>query len=117
MKKLYGIMAAISVIVRQFYLPNPFECFGDAAIIINLIAEPIIHVAAYLLVSTIYTKGSFPALGSFLYLVTYAAITGILALMGIFSFAWWWVLIIVAVMIGISVLLAKIGRWLNGETW
>ena len=117
MKKLYGIMAAISIIVRQFYLPNPFECFGDMAIVINWIAEPIIHVAAYLLVSTIYTKGSFPALGSFLYLIAYAAITGILALMGIFSFAWWWVLIIVAAMIGIGVLLAKIGRWLSGDSW
>lgn len=117
MRKLYAIMAAISAIVRQFYLPNPFECFGNAAIIINLIAEPIIHVAALLMVGTVYRKGSFPALGSFLYLVTYAAITGILALMGIFSFAWWWVLIIVAAMIGIGILLAKIGRWLSGETW
>ena len=117
MKKIYGIMAAISIIVRQFYLPNPFECFGNMAIVINWVAEPIIHAAALLLVGTIYRKGSCPPLGSFLYLVTYAAITGILALMGIFSFAWWWVLIIMVVMIGIGVLLAKIGRWLSGETW
>lgn len=110
MKKLYAIMTVISIIVRQFYLPNPFECFGDTAWLYNLIAEPIIHGAAFLLVGTIYRKGSFPALGSFLYLVAYAAITGILVLMGIFSFAWWWVLIIVAAMIGIGVLLAKIGR-------
>ena len=117
MGKLYAIIAAISVIVRQFFLPNPFECFGDSAIVINWIAEPIIHLAAYWLAGTVYRKGSFPALGSFLYLVAYAAITGVLALMGIFSFAWWWVLIIVVAMIGIGVLLAKVWRWLSGETW
>lgn len=117
MKKLYAIMAVISIIVRQVYLPNPFECFGDMAWLYNLIAEPIIHGAAFLLVGTIYHKGSFPALGSFLYLVAYAAITGVLALMGIFSFAWWWVLIIVAAMIAVGILLVKLGRWLSGETW
>ena len=117
MRWLYGVVAAVSVIVRQFYLPNPFECFGNWALIINLVVEPIIHIVARLLVGTVYRSGSCPALGSFLYLVAYAAITGILALMGIFSFAWWWVLIIVTVMIGIGLLLAKIGRWLNGETW
>ena len=117
MGKLYAIMAAISILVRQFCLPNPFDCFGDSAIVINWIAEPVIHLAAYLLAGTVYRKGSFPALGSFLYLVAYAAVTGILALMGIFSFAWWWVLIVVAVMIGIALLLAKLRRWLGGETW
>ncbi|MBE6917411.1 MAG: hypothetical protein E7470_05905 [Ruminococcaceae bacterium] len=117
MKMLYAIMAVISIIVRQFYLPNPFECFGDTAWLYNLIAEPIIHVVALALVGLIYRKGEFPALGSFLYLVAYAAITGILALMGIFSFGWWWVLIIVVAMVGVGVLLGKLWRWLSGETW
>ena len=117
MKKLYAIMAVISIIVRQVYLPNPFECFGDMAWLYNLIAEPIMHIAARKIVGTVYRSGDCPPWGSFLYLVVYASITGVLALMGIFSFAWWWVLIIVAAMIGIGVLLAKIGRWLNGETW
>lgn len=117
MKKLYAIMAVISIIVRQVYLANPFECFGNMAWIYNLIAEPIIHAVAYGLVGLIYHKGEFPALGSFLYLVAYAATTGILALMGIFSFAWWWVLIITAAMITVGILLAKLGRWLSGETW
>ena len=117
MKMLYAIMAVISIIVRQFYLLNPFECFNDTAWLYNLIAEPIIHVVALALVGLIYRKGEFPALGSFLYLAAYAAITGVLALMGIFSFAWWWVLIIAVAMVGIGVLLGKFGRWLNGETW
>lgn len=92
---LYGIMSTLSVIVRQFYLPNPFECFGDNAVLINWIAEPIIHAVAIALVGLVYHRGDFPALGSLMYLITYAAITGVLSLMGVFSFAWWWILIIV----------------------
>ena len=115
MGKLYGIMAAISIIVRQFYLPNPFECFGDGAFIINLIMEPVIHLVAYLLAGTVYGGGA-PALGSLLYLGSYAIITGVLWIMGLFSFAWWWVLIIVAAMIGVGILLAQLGRWLSGDS-
>ena len=114
---MYKIMIVISTLVRQFCLPNPFACFGNWALVINIFVEPVMHIAAYLLVGTIYRSRSCPALGSFLYLVAYAAITGVLALMGIFSFAWWWVLIIVAAMVGIGLLLAKLGRWLSGETW
>lgn len=117
MKKLYALMTIISTLVRQFALPNPFECFGDSAIVINWIAEPIMHFVALGLVGLVYRKGECPPLGSLLYLVAYAAITGILALMGLFSFAWWWVAIIVAAMVGIGLLLAKLGRWLSGETW
>ena len=117
MKMLYSIISVVSIVVRQFFLPNPFECFGDTAWLYNLIVEPIIHALAFALVGLVYHKGEFPALGSFLYLVAYAALTGILALMGIFSFAWWWIAIIVAAMIGIGVLLGNLGRWLNGETW
>ena len=92
---LYGIITIVSLIVRQFVLPNPFECFGDKAILINWIAEPIIQVFAYAVVGFFYVKGSAPALGSVLYLITYALIVGLLWLFGLFSFAWWWVLIIV----------------------
>ena len=94
-------MTLISVIVRQFVLPNPFECFGDSAILINWIAEPIIQVIAYGIVGLFYRRGSAPALGSFLYLIAYAFIIGILWLMGIFSFAWWWILIIIVAIIAL----------------
>ena len=116
-RAVYAIMVSISIVVRQFYLPNPFDCFGDVAWICNLVAEPIIHLAAYGLVGLVYHKGDCLVLGSLLYIVAYATITGILALMGIFSFAWWWVLIIVVAMIAICVLLAKLRRWLDGTTW
>ena len=113
---MYKVMVIVSTLVRQVLLPNPFECFGDTAWLYNLIAEPIIHFLAYHLVGLVYHKGDFPVLGSLLYLLAYAAITGILALMGIFSFAWWWVALIVLAMVGIGVLLGKLGRWLSGDS-
>ena len=71
-------MSLISVIVRQFVLPNPFECFGEKAVLINWIAEPIIQAIAYLIVGLFYVKGSAPALGSLAYLAVYAACIGVL---------------------------------------
>ena len=114
---IYGLIAIVSTVIRQFYLPNPFECFGDGAMLYNWIAGVLLHPVAFLFVGTVYRSGDCPPLGSLLYLLAYAAITGILSLMGIFSFAWWWVLIIISVMIPIGILLVKLGRWLSGETW
>ena len=97
---LYGGISAISVIVRMFFLPNPFECFGARAYLYNWIAEPILHIIAYALVGLVYCKGSFPAWGSFLYLITYAILVGVLWIFGIFNFAWWWILsLIVAIFV------------------
>ena len=97
--KLYGIVAAISLFVRTFCLPDPFECFGNYAFLINLVVEAPIHFLVYKLVGTIYSRSSFPLLGSLLYLIVYCAIIGILWLMSLFCFAWWWDLIIVAVIV------------------
>ena len=97
---LYGAMSTISCIVRMFFLPNPFECFGARAYLYNWIAEPILHIIAYALVGLVYCKGSFPAWGSFLYLITYAILVGVLWIFGIFNFAWWWILsLIVAIFV------------------
>lgn len=105
---MYGLMAGISVIVRQFYLPNPFECFGDSAILINWIAEPIMQVVTYGLVGLVYHKGEAPALGSFLYLLTYAILTGILWVLGQFSFAWWAIAGMIVIIIGVIFLISKV---------
>jgi len=107
MMKLYSLMTIISTLVRQFALPNPFECFGDNAVLINWLAEPILQAIAYGIVGLFYVKGSAPALGSLAYLVVYALIVGILWILGIFSFAWWWILIIVVV----------IGAMIAGGCW
>lgn len=108
---LYGLITLISVLVRQFVLPNPFECFGDNADLINWIAEPIIHVVAYGIVGCYYIRGSAPALGSILYLIVYALIVGILWLLGLSSFAWWAILIAISVF---GILFYAI-HWLKGN--
>ena len=97
---MYKIISLLSLLIRQFCLPNPFECFGDSVLLINWIAGIVMAPITYLIVGLAYDKGSEPAAGSLLYLVTYALLTGVLCVMSIFSFAWWWILILVAVFIG-----------------
>ena len=101
MKKLslYGTISLASIIIRQFLLPNPFECFGDSAVLYNWIAEPILQMLSYMLVGLVYCKGSLPSWGSLLYLLTYSMLVGILLLFSIFSFVWWWVLVITIALI------------------
>ena len=96
---MYKLMAVISVIVRQFYLPNPFECFGDMAIFYSWMAGLILAPISFVIVGTFYRSGDFPAFGSLCYLVVYASLTVILCIMGIFSFAWWWILLVTIVII------------------
>lgn len=117
MKKLslYGVMSLISVIVRQFMLSNPFECFGEKAVLINWIAEPIIQGIAYLIVGLFYVKGSAPALGSLAYLAVYAAGIGFLWLCGLFAFAWWWVALMIIALIAVIVGLFFVGSLLSGD--
>ncbi len=97
---MYKLISVLSLLIRQFCLPNPFECFGDSALLINWIAGIVMAPITYLIVGLLYEKGSEPVLGSLLYLVTYALLTVFLCVMGVFSFAWWWILILVAVFIG-----------------
>lgn len=113
---LYAIICVASIIIRQFYLPNPFECFGEIATFVNMVAEPIIHTLAFAVVGWMgYKRGSIPALGSFLYLVAYSAIVGLLKLFSIHSFAWWWILtvilIIVFVIVGVKYIVKHAFSW------
>ena len=106
---LYPLVTIISLVVRQYYLPNPFDCFGEQAAFLNIIAEPIIIALAYVLVGCVYKKASNPALGSILFLITYAILVGVLRLFGIFHFAWWWIALVVIAFIAIVIGV----RWLN----
>ena len=112
MSMIYTFMVIISVFVRQFVLPNPFECLGDYAVLINWAASAVIGELSYIIVGKVYRKGSAPVIGSILYLFVYSMITGVLLLMSIFNFAWWWVLLMLvacaAVIFGIRVLLFKL---------
>ena len=105
---MYGFMATISLLMRQFCLPNPFECFGNMALLYNWIAGLVLAPLSYALVGLVYNSGDAPALGSFLYLLTYAILTGILWILGQFSFAWWAIAGMIAIIIGTLFLFSKI---------
>ena len=105
---MYGLVAFTSFLIRQLYLPNPFLCFGDVAIMYNWMAGIAIQPVAYACVGLFYERGSFPALGSFLYLLAYACFTGILLLMSIFQFVWWWDVVIVIAILLVFALIARI---------
>lgn len=101
---LYGIIGIISVLVRQFVLPNPFEPLGEglaigqvllSPILLNWIAEPILHIVTFAEVGVIYHKGEMPGLGSFLYLIFYAMNVGVLWFASWLGLRWYTNLIIV----------------------
>ena len=114
---MYRLISVLSLLIRQFWLPNPFECCSDYALLINWIVGIILSPIAYLIVGTVYEKGSAPVIGSVLYFITYAALTGILLVMGIFSFAWWWILILILVFIGLIIGIRMIIPWLENKPY
>lgn len=83
---MYGIVSFISLIVRQFLLPNPYiNCFLDknVADIFNLIAGgTILHFLSYGITKIYYSKGEEPTLGSISYLFWYIINTIIITLAG-----------------------------------
>lgn len=110
---MYKIIAAISMLIRQFYLPNPFEALGDGLQVeicnvsvvlppslLNWLAEPIMWVVTYGVVGMYYQRGSAPALGSFLYLLFFCIHTGLVHLMALADFNKWIVAFLVALYIG-----------------
>ncbi len=101
---LYNIVAAISFIIRQFFLPNPFS--GDYAILLNWVVGIAITALAYFLVGQVYEKGSMPWFGSLLFLICYSILTGLLYLL----VSWWWIILIVVSMIIAIIIIVKIIR-------
>jgi len=68
---MYKAMAAISVFIRMFILPNPFGETVFGFIVNIIIGETLLHILSYSIVGIFYNRGDFPALGSFMYLVAY----------------------------------------------
>jgi len=98
---MYNIIKIVSVIIRQFYLPNPFEPIGNklsiefmnmkvilSPEIMNWMAEPFLHLITFAVVGIYYSKGvDKPAKGSFLYLLFYGIHVGLIYLISILGFA------------------------------
>ena len=108
MYKLYRLMAGISLLVRQFLLPNPFDMLPHPytielseisiaipPLVLNIIVEPMLHAVTFAVVGIYYITGESPVCGSFLYLVFYAVHVGLLMIMAKIQFATWAVIIII----------------------
>lgn len=108
---MYKFIAALSVIIRTFYLPNPFDSLGTTfpvtigentltmtPIVMNYLAETVLHALTFALVGLYYSRSEHnPSKGSFLYLMFYCVHVGLLYLMGLFGFATWAVALILIV--------------------
>lgn len=110
---MYKLMAAISILIRQFCIPNPFETLGDGLVVylgeapvllspvlLNLLAELFLPTVTYAVAGLYYDRGSAPALGSFLYLLFYCVYTFLLWLMSLAGFATWVVALIPVLYLG-----------------
>lgn len=96
---MYQFMLVVSVLVRQFCLPDPFEFLGEYSYILNWIVGLILPPVVYKTVGIVYEKNSIPFVGSFLYLLFFSGFTFLLWIMGKFIFVWWIDIIAVAVLI------------------
>ena len=69
--KLYKLIAVIFFIIRQFYIPNPFDALGDGytlyvnqipfiipPLLLNMMAEPIIQVIPSLIEEYRFNKNT-----------------------------------------------------------
>lgn len=118
---MYKLIVAISILIRQFCIPNPFDALGEGLVVniretslllppevLNWVAEPFMHMVTFVIVGLYYDRGSAPALGSFLYLLFYCVHTFLLWLMSLAGFSTWAVVVIVALYIACHVGLTKL---------
>jgi len=82
---LYAIISISSIIIRNFYLPNPFEEIlinkGQALSLNFIIGEPLLYVLSFTMCGIFYNKGGISALGSLGYLFFYFVNTAIIIIL------------------------------------
>jgi hypothetical protein len=103
---LYKLIYLAGFLIRQFLLPNPFEPLGDKAFIANLLVGGAFWFLSFLMTGIIYKPGSAPALGCFIYNITYALNTGITYLVMLAYPTTWLMIVIAAVYLIIYVVAA-----------
>ena len=106
---MYKIIAFISVIIRNAFLPNPFEPLGDIVInifdvpftitpdFLNFIFEAPLHLLTFAVVGLYYLKGSCPSIGSIFYLIFYVVHVFLIYVCSWFDFSW----VVIAVVLSI----------------
>ncbi len=100
---MYKYISGLSLLIRLFFLPNPFEDL-KYGFLINFAMEPVLHVVTFSTVGFFYKRSSTPAIGSFLYLLFLSINIGLLQL---------WSLLGASILIGIIIL----GVYITGLGW
>lgn len=116
---MYKVMVLISVFIRQYMIPNPFQILGDevtimvnhntwriSTVMLNLFAELLIFWCTRIVVKLYYDNSSEAVVGSFLYLIFYCIHIFILYLFAVVQFN-------VFVMTGILTLYVSMHVWLR----
>ncbi len=97
---MYYLIAFLSVVIRNAFLPNPFEPLGDIVLtiadipftitpdILNIIMEAPLHAFTFAVVGLYYIKGSCPSIGSIFYLIFYVVHVFLIYLCSWFGFSW-----------------------------
>jgi len=97
---IYKIIAAFSLMIRLFYIPNPFEML-EYGYLINIVAKPFLHFITFHIVGLYYQSRDWPFFGSVLYLFFYCIHAGLLMLIGYFEWNIFALIIVVFAYIGI----------------
>lgn len=97
---LYTFMMAVSFLIRNRWLPNPFDYMGHQVIIpigmielpippilLSMLVEPVLYAFTFAIVGLYYEKRSNPALGSLMYLGFYIIHVVVLSLMAHYNFS------------------------------
>lgn len=105
---MYNIIKVIGILVRFFYLPNPFESLPNGELI-NYCAEPLLHIVTFGVVGIYYESGSNPVEGSLLYTVFYFIHVGLLLLLcGFFEWSRIAIIIIAILYVAFHIIINRI---------
>lgn len=113
---MYKILSILFWIIRQFFIPNPFEVLGEGITIIikeqqllltpeilNGITGLILPVITFYIVGIYYSKGDDPSLGSLLYMIFFIIHIGLLYLISYIYPIIWLIILICVVYISLHV--------------
>lgn len=108
----YTLMCGISILIRQYVLPNPFTNMFDSGMaeLINLCCGGVLVPLAYFLTGTWYVskKGEY-WIGSLGFLVNYSILTGLILLISKFiSDIYWCLGLLVMLYIALCVIESKL---------
>lgn len=120
-KIIYKFFYIFSFLIRNFVIPNPFDCLQGQRIeingvelsvipeVINILIEPILGGITYFVVGFYYSRSSEkPVIGSILYLIFYCIHTALLFVIFQFNFYALSISLVIAFYVFLHILIAVI---------